>query len=82
MDLVSISPMAVLNGGRIGIASQALGIASGAYELALKYAKERKSFGTEIINHQAIAFKLADMHEYYGGKNALFTKLLLKKMQV
>ncbi len=54
--------MAVLNGGRIGIASQALGIASGAYELALKYAKERKAFGTEIINHQAIAFKLADMH--------------------
>lgn len=54
--------MAVLNGGRIGIASQALGIASGAYELALKYAQERKSFGTEIINHQAIAFKLADMH--------------------
>ncbi|WP_028122398.1 acyl-CoA dehydrogenase family protein [Epilithonimonas tenax] len=54
--------MAVLNGGRIGIASQALGIASGAYELSLKYAKERKSFGTEIINHQAIAFKLADMH--------------------
>ncbi len=53
--------MQVLNGGRIGIASQALGIASGAYELALKYAKERKSFGTEIINHQAIAFKLADM---------------------
>ena len=54
--------MAVLNGGRIGIASQALGIASGAYELALKYAQQRKSFGTEIINHQAIAFKLADMH--------------------
>lgn len=54
--------MQVLNGGRIGIASQALGIASGAYELALKYAKERKAFGTEIINHQAIAFKLADMH--------------------
>lgn len=54
--------MGVLNGGRIGIASQALGIASGAYELALKYAQERKSFGTEIINHQAVAFKLADMH--------------------
>ena len=54
--------MAVLNGGRIGIASQALGIASGAYELSLKYAKERKAFRTEIINHQAIAFKLADMH--------------------
>lgn len=53
--------MAVLNGGRIGIASQALGIAQGAYELALKYAKERKAFGKEIINHQAIAFKLADM---------------------
>lgn len=53
--------MAVLNGGRVGIASQALGIASGAYELALKYAKTRKAFKTEIINHQAIAFKLADM---------------------
>ena len=53
--------MNVLNGGRIGIASQALGIAQGAYELALKYAKERKAFKTEIINHQAVAFKLADM---------------------
>jgi alkylation response protein AidB-like acyl-CoA dehydrogenase len=53
--------MKTLAGGRIGIASQALGIASGAYELALKYSKERKSFGTEISNHQAIAFKLADM---------------------
>ena len=53
--------MKVLEGGRIGIASQALGIASGALELATKYAKERKAFGTEIINHQAIAFKLADM---------------------
>ncbi|WP_281298344.1 acyl-CoA dehydrogenase family protein [Flavobacterium limnophilum] len=53
--------MKTLAGGRIGIASQALGIASGAYELALKYSKERKSFGTEICNHQAIAFKLADM---------------------
>jgi len=53
--------MKTLSGGRIGIASQALGIASGAYELALKYSKERKSFGTEICNHQAIAFKLADM---------------------
>src|SRR6201996_5531046 len=48
--------MKVLAGGRIGIASQALGIASGAYELALKYSKERKAFGTEIANHQAIAF--------------------------
>lgn len=53
--------MSTLNGGRIGIAAQALGIASGAYELAAKYAKERKSFGTEISNHQAVAFKLADM---------------------
>ena len=54
--------MKTLAGGRIGIAAQALGIAAGAYELALKYAKERKAFGTEIANHQAIAFKLADMH--------------------
>ena len=53
--------MKTLEGGRIGIASQALGIASGAYELSLKYAKERKSFGKEIYKHQAIAFKLADM---------------------
>jgi alkylation response protein AidB-like acyl-CoA dehydrogenase len=53
--------MKTLAGGRIGIASQALGIAGGAYELALKYSKERKAFGTEIMNHQAIAFKLADM---------------------
>ena len=54
--------MKTLAGGRIGIAAQALGIAAGAYELALKYSKERKAFGTEIANHQAIAFKLADMH--------------------
>lgn len=53
--------MRTLAGGRIGIASQALGIASGAYELALKYSKERKAFGTEIMNHQIISFKLADM---------------------
>lgn len=53
--------MKTLAGGRIGIASQALGIASGAYELAVKYSKERKAFGTEIKNHQAIQFKLADM---------------------
>ena len=53
--------MKTLSGGRIGIAAQALGIASGAFELALKYSKERKAFGTEICNHQAIAFKLADM---------------------
>ena len=53
--------MKTLSGGRIGIAAQALGIASGAYELALKYSKERKAFGKEISKHQAIAFKLADM---------------------
>lgn len=53
--------MNVLNGGRIGIAAQALGIASGAYELALKYSKERKAFGKAISQHQAIQFKLADM---------------------
>ena len=53
--------MQVLNGGRIGIAAQALGIAAGAYERSLAYAKQRKSFGKEIINHQAIQFKLADM---------------------
>ncbi|ALI98955.1 acyl-CoA dehydrogenase [Rufibacter tibetensis] len=53
--------MSTLNGGRIGIASQALGIASGAYELALKYSKERKAFGVPISQHQAIQFKLADM---------------------
>ena len=53
--------MKTLSGGRIGIAAQALGIASGSYELALKYSKERKAFGKEIANHQAIAFKIADM---------------------
>jgi alkylation response protein AidB-like acyl-CoA dehydrogenase len=53
--------MGVLNGGRIGIAAQALGIAAGAYELSLKYSKERKSFGKPISQHQAIQFKLADM---------------------
>ncbi|MGB0165622.1 MAG: acyl-CoA dehydrogenase [Luteibaculum sp.] len=53
--------MKTLSGGRIGIAAQALGIASGAYELALAYSKERKAFGKEIHKHQAIAFKLADM---------------------
>ena len=71
--------MAVLNGGRIGIASQALGIASGAYELSLKYAKERKSFGTEIINHQAIAFKLADMHVNIMAARMLIYKAAAEK---
>jgi alkylation response protein AidB-like acyl-CoA dehydrogenase len=53
--------MKTLSGGRIGIAAQALGIAAGAYELALQYSKERKAFGKEISKHQAIQFKLADM---------------------
>src|SRR5690606_1278260 len=53
--------MKTLSGGRIGIAAQALGIASGAYELALAYSKERKAFKKPIYQHQAIAFKLADM---------------------
>ncbi|MFT7365062.1 MAG: alkylation response protein AidB-like acyl-CoA dehydrogenase [Algoriphagus sp.] len=53
--------METLNGGRIGIAAQALGIAGGAYELALAYSKERKAFGKPISQHQAIQFKLADM---------------------
>lgn len=53
--------MKTLAGGRIGIAAQALGIASGAYELALEYSKQRKAFGKEIMHHQAIQFKLADM---------------------
>jgi alkylation response protein AidB-like acyl-CoA dehydrogenase len=53
--------MKTLEGGRIGIAAQALGIAAGAYELALEYSKQRKSFGKPISDHQAISFKLADM---------------------
>ncbi len=53
--------MKTLAGGRIGIAAQALGIASGAYELSLEYSKQRKAFGKEISKHQAIAFKLSDM---------------------
>lgn len=53
--------MKTLSGGRIGIAAQALGIATGAFELAAAYSKERKAFGKEIYKHQAIAFKIADM---------------------
>ena len=53
--------MKTLDGGRIGIAAQAVGIAGGAFERSVQYSKERKAFGTEIANHQAIAFKLADM---------------------
>lgn len=71
--------MSTLSGGRIGIASQALGIASGAYELALKYSKERKSFGTEISNHQAIAFKLADMATQIEAARHLIMKAAWEK---
>lgn len=73
--------MKVLSGGRIGIAAQALGIASGAYELALKYAKERKAFGTEIMNHQAIQFKLADMATEIEGARLLVMKAAWLKDQ-
>ena len=71
--------MKTLSGGRIGIAAQALGIAAGAYELAKKYSKERKAFGTEIANHQAIAFKLADMHTQIEAARLLVYKAALDK---
>ena len=73
--------MKTLSGGRIGIAAQALGIASGAYELALKYSKERKAFGTEICNHQAIAFKLADMYTEITAARHLVIKAAWDKDQ-
>lgn len=66
--------MKTLSGGRIGIAAQALGIASGAYELSKEYSKTRKAFGTEIMNHQAIAFKLADMHTQIEAARHLVMK--------
>lgn len=71
--------MNTLNGGRIGIASQALGIASGAMELALKYAQERKAFGVEIAKHQAIQFKLADMATEIEAARLLCLKAAQKK---
>ncbi len=71
--------MKTLSGGRIGIASQALGIASGAYELSLKYAKERKAFGTEIKNHQIIQFKLADMATRIEASRLLCLKAAKEK---
>ncbi|MFV0541788.1 MAG: acyl-CoA dehydrogenase [Aestuariibaculum sp.] len=73
--------MKTLSGGRIGIAAQALGIATGAYELALKYSKERKAFGIEICNHQAIAFKLADMHTEIEAARHLVIKAAWDKDQ-
>jgi alkylation response protein AidB-like acyl-CoA dehydrogenase len=71
--------MRTLEGGRIGIASQALGIASGAYEFSLKYSKERKAFGTEIMNHQIIAFKLADMATRIDAARLLCLKAAWEK---
>ncbi len=73
--------MKTLSGGRIGIAAQALGIAAGAYELARNYSKVRKSFGTEICNHQAIAFKLADMHTNIEAARMLVYKSAWDKDQ-
>jgi len=73
--------MKTLAGGRIGIAAQALGIASGAYELALKYSKERKTFGKEISQHQAIAFKLADMATSIEASRHLCIKAAWEKDQ-
>ena len=73
--------MKTLSGGRIGIAAQALGIAAGGYELALKYSKERKAFGTEICNHQAIAFKLADMYTEIEAARMLVMKAAWDKDQ-
>jgi alkylation response protein AidB-like acyl-CoA dehydrogenase len=73
--------MKTLEGGRIGIASQALGIAAGAYERSLAYAKERKAFGTEIMNHQIIAFKLADMATRIEAARLLVYKAAWEKDQ-
>ncbi|MCW3115622.1 MAG: acyl-CoA dehydrogenase [Segetibacter sp.] len=73
--------MKTLAGGRIGIASQALGIASGAFELAVKYARERKAFGTEIMHHQAIQFKLADMATKIDAARLLCLKAAWQKDQ-
>ena len=73
--------MKTLSGGRIGIAAQALGIASGAFELARDYSKQRKAFGTEISNHQAIAFKLADMYTAIESSRYLVMKAAWDKDQ-
>lgn len=73
--------MSTLNGGRIGIAAQALGIASGALELAVNYAKERKAFGKPIAQHQAIQFKLADMATQIEAARLLILKAAWLKDQ-
>jgi len=71
--------MTTLNGGRIGIAAQALGIASGAYELALKYSKERKAFGKHLSEHQSTQFKLADMATKIDAARLLIWKAAILK---
>ena len=73
--------MKTLSGGRIGIAAQALGIAAGAYELALNYAKLREALGKPISQHQAIAFKLAQMHTKIEAARHLVYKAALEKYQ-
>ena len=73
--------MSTLNGGRIGIAAQALGIATGAYELALKYSHERKAFGKHLSDHQAIQFKLADMATKIDAARMLVWKAAFLKDQ-
>ena len=73
--------MTTLNGGRIGIASQALGIAAGAYELALKYSKERKAFGKTLSQHQAIQFMLADMATKIDAARLLIHRAAMLKDQ-
>jgi alkylation response protein AidB-like acyl-CoA dehydrogenase len=73
--------MTTLNGGRIGIAAQALGIAAGAYELALKYSKERKAFGKHLAEHQAIQFKLAEMATQIDAARLLVWQAALLKDQ-
>ena len=73
--------MKTLSGGRIGIAAQALGIAAGAYELAAAYSKQRQAFGKEIINHQAVAFKLADMATEIEAARLLVYKAAVLKDQ-
>ena len=73
--------MQTLSGGRIGIAAQALGIAAGAYELARDYSKVRETFGKPISHHQAIAFKLADMHTSIEAARHLVMKAAWDKDQ-
>ena len=71
--------MKTLAGGRIGIAAQALGIASGSYQFSLEYSKQRKAFGKEIMHHQAIQFKLADMATKIDAARLLCLKAAWEK---